>query len=138
MVTSALARPVPWRFMATASGDSPDRISAGHAAGPGAMPIVVLLLLGVVVVLGTLIRTMLATIATITGQAIRLFGIALLALVAAVILLAGAFSRPATGGNAPAPATSPAPTSTTAAPGAPVAGHPAPTKHPARPGSRLG
>jgi hypothetical protein len=116
MFALALARPLTWRLAAEPPSPVVDTGTA-HSANSGGLPIVVLLLLGSVLVLGAMVRGLLATMAQMLGQVVKLFGMLLLALLVAVVLLAGMLSHASSNPPPPTPTiTSPA----TTAPSHPV------------------
>lgn len=131
MVASTLTRPLGTRLVAAPSSPPVD-VPAGHSAASGALLIFIVILLGAVFVLGSMIRNMLASVALMLGQAVRLFGMLVLALVISLVLIAGMFANAATSHQpAPSPAT---PTLTPSRPTHP--GHPTHSEHPTPPVAR--
>jgi hypothetical protein len=117
MFALALVRPLGWRLAAEPPGSAADTGTA-HSASSGGLSIVVLVLLGAVLVLGAMVRGLLATMAQMLGQVVKLFGMLLLALLVAVVLLAGMVSHSS--------GRSPAPTPTITSPNTSAPSHPAP------------
>ena len=105
MYPLALARPVVWRLWRLTAMPAGSAVDTGtaHSAGSGVLSITVLLLL--VLVLGVMLRRVMAAAAELLGQIVRLMGMLLLALLIAVLLLAGMLSHAS--GSSPAPAPSP-------------------------------
>jgi uncharacterized membrane protein len=92
------------------AASSPAELSATHASSGGSavLTVAVLILFLVIVVLGVLVRGMLAAVAEIMGQVVRLFGMLLIALLVMIVLLASLLSGPATG-SSPSPKPTPTP-----------------------------